>query len=131
MNVEASNLVDYLADKIQNSGHQNQVVPYFSERVWYSENYSEILSRNLSAKIKYQQRNAAGDRLQPRDVLGRPALFLLLLVRLHNTKVMEQEGFLYFMSLCYMRIKVGQSLLDGTIREKNGPRYAYKRRIET
>ena len=28
-------------------------------------------------------------------------------------------------------IKVAQSLLVGTIREKNGPRYAYKRCIET
>ena len=35
------------------------------------------------------------------------------------------------MSLCYMRIKVAQPLLDGTIREKNGPRQAHKRRIET
>ena len=27
-NIDASNLVDYLADKIQNSGHQNQIAPY-------------------------------------------------------------------------------------------------------
>ena len=128
-NVDASNLVDYLADKIQISGHKNQIAPYFSERVWSPENYSEILGRNLSAKIKYrldllpthnlpdafmnEERNEAHavTSFTPQtDVSDPPFFYCCAYDCTEDTKVMEQDEFLYFMSLCYMRIKVAQAL---------------------
>ena len=91
-NVDASNLVDYLADKV---GHENQIAPYFSERVWSPRTTPRSWAGIWSAKIKYcldllpthnlpEERSQHHEGLHSTDIRVRSVILLLLRVRLHR-----------------------------------------------
>ena len=59
-------ILDYLEEKIQDSGHKSQIAPYFSERLWTLEHYNMQIA---DPRTEFRDEDQVPPRLAPEQTL--------------------------------------------------------------